>query len=180
MCGKYGDFLVMHRGIHMRQCSLGGGGSNPASRNVKILMTCKTCKISGERGKLPLKGVCHEIFDLYCFHDSIPFGSLISRLKHFRIIFKFHRDIQIFKKLHGVQLTSESIVPNFSGVMNTKSQKTPRCALLHWDNLPGVLCTAESNCTMLSQNQNLHLYLVVFKGTIRTKPFMGELIYHKR
>ena len=100
---------------------LGGGGSNPASRNVKILMTCKTCKISGERGKLPLKGVCHEIFDLYCFHDSIPFGSLISRLKHFRIIFKFHRDIQIFKKLHGVQLTSESIVPNFSGVMNTKS-----------------------------------------------------------
>ena len=32
-----------------------------------------------------LKGVCHEIFDLHFFHDSIQSRPLINRLKYFRI-----------------------------------------------------------------------------------------------
>ena len=40
-----------------------------------------------------LTGVCHEIFYIHFFHDSNPSGSLINRLKHFRICFRFRRDI---------------------------------------------------------------------------------------
>ena len=36
------------------------------------------------------------------FHDSNPSRPLINRLKNFRIRFRFHRDIWIFKKLRGV------------------------------------------------------------------------------
>ena len=61
------------------------------------------------RDMVPLKGVCHEIFNLY-FHDSTPSGPLINRLKYFRIRFRFRRDIQIFKKLSGVHHTAESSV----------------------------------------------------------------------
>ena len=38
-----------------------------------------------------LKGVCHEIFDFQFFSWS---GSLINRLKHFRIRIRFRRDIR--------------------------------------------------------------------------------------
>ena len=54
-----------------------------------------------------LKGVCDEIFDRYFFHDLNPSGSLISRLKYFRIL-EFHRDIKIFKKLCSVHPTAVS------------------------------------------------------------------------
>ena len=39
---------------------------------------------------------------------------------------------------------------------------------------------AETNCTPWSQNRNLHLSLVAFKGTIRRNPFRGEHIYHEK
>ena len=54
-----------------------------------------------------LKGVCDEIFDRYFFHDLNPSGSLINRLKYFRIL-EFHRDIKIFKKLCSVHPTAVS------------------------------------------------------------------------
>ena len=41
-----------------------------------------------------LKRVCHEIFDHQFFHDLNPFGSMINKLKYFRIWFRFCRDIQ--------------------------------------------------------------------------------------
>ena len=40
------------------------------------------------------------------FHDSNPSGPLINRLKYFRIVFLFRRDIRIFKKLLGVHPTA--------------------------------------------------------------------------
>ena len=40
-----------------------------------------------------LKGVCHEIFHIYFFHDSNPSGPLINRVKYFRIRCRFRRDI---------------------------------------------------------------------------------------
>ena len=41
-----------------------------------------------------LKGVCHEIFDLYFFDDSNLSGPLINRLVYFRIWFRFRQDIR--------------------------------------------------------------------------------------
>ena len=41
-----------------------------------------------------LKGQCHEIFDLYFFHESNPSGPLINRLKWFFLKFVFAK---IFK-----------------------------------------------------------------------------------
>ena len=38
---------------------------------------------------LPLKRVCHEIFDPYFFPDSNPSRPMINRLKYFRIRFRF-------------------------------------------------------------------------------------------
>ena len=69
-----------------------------------------------------LKGMCHNIFYLYFFHDSNPSGPLIKRLKHFRILFRIRRDIWIFKKLHGVHHTVDS-----DSTVCIKSQD-PRCA----------------------------------------------------
>ena len=42
----------------------------------------------------PLKGVCHEIFDLHFFHYSNPSRPLINRLNYFQIRFRFRRDIR--------------------------------------------------------------------------------------
>ena len=56
-----------------------------------------------------LKGSVSRDFYLYFFHDSNPSGSLINRLKLFRIIYRFPRDVQIFKKLCGVSHTTESV-----------------------------------------------------------------------
>ena len=42
-----------------------------------------------------LKGQCHEIFDLYFFHESNPSGPLINRLKWFCLKIRFRKDIRI-------------------------------------------------------------------------------------
>ena len=55
-----------------------------------------------------LKGQCHEIFDLHFFHDSNPPRPLINRLNYFRILFRFRRDLRIFKKLRSVHHPAES------------------------------------------------------------------------
>ena len=52
--------------------------------------------------------VCHDIFDIYFFHDSNPSGPLINSLKYLLFQFRFRRDIQIFKKLSGLHHTAES------------------------------------------------------------------------
>ena len=52
-----------------------------------------------------VKGVCHEIFYLTIFHDSNPSGPLINRLKYFRNMLRFRRDIRFFKKLRGLYHT---------------------------------------------------------------------------
>ena len=53
---------------------------------------------SFERVKLLLKHLkrqCHEIFDLYFFHESNPSGPLINRLKWFCLKIRIREDIQI-------------------------------------------------------------------------------------
>ena len=95
-----------------------------------------------------LKEVCHEIFYLYCFHDSNPSGPLINRLKYFHIIFLLRPNIQIFMKLHGVHPTAESIptvciIPQ-SRVFQILKKKNPPCAPHRRVNLRGVHPTAET------------------------------------
>ena len=55
-----------------------------------------------------------------------------------------------------------------------------RCASHQKVKLCSVHHTVKSNCTPRSQNQNLCVSLVAFKGTIRRYPFRCEHIYHKR
>ena len=69
-----------------------------------------------------LKGVCHKIFYLHFFHDSNTSRPLINRLKYFRILFGFRRDIRIFNH-HPAE--SGSTVGFIS-----RSQ-SPRCASHH-------------------------------------------------
>ena len=92
--------------------------------------------------------MCHEIFYLYCFHDSNPSGPLINRLKYFHIIFLLRTNIQIFMKLHGVHPTAESIptvciIPQ-SRVFQILKKKNPPCAPHRRVNLRGVHPTAET------------------------------------
>ena len=135
-----------------------------------------------------LKWVRLEIFDLEFFFrfEPIRAPALINRLKHFRILFQFRRDIRSQSCLCSVQHTA---APRWS----------PWCATYHWDHLRGVqhtveiisaVCitlqrwslrfathprdhlrgvehTAEINCTPHNQSRNLHLSMVAFKETIR-------------
>ena len=54
-----------------------------------------------------LKGVCHELFYLYIFMIRTHLVSWLNKITYFRIRFRFCRDIWIFKKLPGVNDTSE-------------------------------------------------------------------------
>ena len=49
-----------------------------------------------------LKRVCHKIIYLYFFMIRAHLGPLKNRLKHFRIIFRFLRDILFLKNLRSV------------------------------------------------------------------------------
>ena len=71
-------------------------------------------------------------------------------------------------KLH----TAESISP----VCITTKRETAHRRV----NLPSVYHNEETNCAPRSQNQNLCLSLVAFKGTVRRNPITGENIYHER
>ena len=63
------------------------------SSRTQIVLNCILASSrSASTFTWPLKGVCHEIFDLHFFHDSNPSRPLINRLKYFRI--RFRRDIQ--------------------------------------------------------------------------------------
>ena len=90
------------------------------------------------------------------------------------------RKTDIFESvwLRGVHPTAESnsemcITPRSQGLQI--SQKTPWCASYRRVRLCVVLPTAESKCTLRSQNQNLYECLGAFKGTIRRNP---EQFYH--
>ena len=50
---------------------------------------------------LQTKGSVSRDFQPPFFHDSKPSRLLINRLKYFRVRFRFHRDIRIFKKLRA-------------------------------------------------------------------------------
>ena len=65
--------------------------------------------------------MCHEIFDLHFFHDSIPSRPLINRLKYFRI--HIRQDIRRKKK---------------SAVCTILRSQAPRCALciIPWSQEP--------------------------------------------
>ena len=54
-----------------------------------------------------LKGVCHELFYLFIFMIRTHLVSWLNKITYFRIRFRFCRDIWIFKKLPGVNDTSE-------------------------------------------------------------------------
>ena len=55
-------------------------------------LTFIACPEDG-RWKMPLKGSVSWDFRPPFFHDSTPFGSLINRLRYFRIWFRFRQDI---------------------------------------------------------------------------------------
>ena len=95
-----------------------------------------------------LKGVCHEIFDLHFFHDSIPSRPLINRLKYFKIRFRFRQDIRILKKLSGVHPTAESD----SAVCIIPRSQTPQCASYRGVRLCSVHHTAESDPAQHCEN----------------------------
>ena len=50
-----------------------------------------------------LKRQCHEIFDLYFFHESNPSGPLINRLKWFCLKIRFREDIRIPSSKNSTQ-----------------------------------------------------------------------------
>ena len=49
------------------------------------------------RDTVPLKGQCHEIFDLRFFHQTLPLDPLSGSLEWFRFYFRIRRDIRIRK-----------------------------------------------------------------------------------
>jgi hypothetical protein len=49
-----------------------------------------------------LKGQCHEVFDLWFFHQTIPPGALIHGLKHFCIWLRIREVIRQSRCLSGV------------------------------------------------------------------------------
>ena len=113
---------------------------HPQTHNIQLP---PLCKIFGTVFWGYLKGVCHEMFDLHFFHDSNPSRPLINRLKYFRLLFQFQRDIRIKKKetpqcashcgvrLCGVHHTAESssaVCITLQSQVMKSSQKTQRCA----------------------------------------------------
>jgi hypothetical protein len=54
---------------------------------------------------VPLKGQCHEIFDLCLFSSSIPSGPLINRLTHFCIWLRIREVIRQSQCTSGVNDT---------------------------------------------------------------------------
>ena len=62
-----------------------------------------------ETGHLKFKGSVSRDFRPSFFHDSNLSGSLMNRLKFFRIRFQFCRDIRSQRDLRGVQHTAEII-----------------------------------------------------------------------
>ena len=65
------------------------------------------------------KGCVSRDFWALFFHDLNPSGPLTNRLNHFRIFFRFRRDIQIFKKRRGVYHTAVKLL----GVHHTAESK---------------------------------------------------------
>ena len=51
---------------------------------------------------IPLKGQCHEIFDLRFFHQTILLDPLSGSLEGFRFYFRIRRDIQMRKLISVV------------------------------------------------------------------------------
>ena len=83
-----------------------------------------------------LKGVCHEIFDPYFFHDSNPSGPLINSLKYFRI--RFRNDLRCVQ--HTAKIISVLCITPWRWFLYTETQ---RCATHHREDFRGVQHTAE-------------------------------------
>ena len=113
------------------------------------------------------------------YYDSNPSRPLINRLKYFRTRFRFHQDIQIFKKLRSVHPTVESS----SVVCIPPLSQAPSCASHHGvkkskflKKLCGVQHTAKSNCTLRSQNWNICESLVKKKKKKRFEEILFDLL----
>ncbi len=59
------------------------------------------------RETVPLKGQCHEIFDLRFFHQTILLDPLSGSLEGFRFYFRIRRDIRIRKLIRVVGYNAE-------------------------------------------------------------------------
>ena len=88
---------------------------------------------------------------------------------------------------HRVKLLS--LIPTAESSDHFFSQKTSWCDTAESDSTVCILPQSQAprcalhrrvKLTPPSQNQNLCMSLVAFKGTIRRNPFMGEHIYHER
>ena len=93
------------------------------------------------RNTLPLKGVCHEIFDLQFFSWFEPIWAPDKQAKVFSNGVLISPRIQIFKKLCGVHPSAESS----SAVCNTPLSQAPRCATQSGVRLRGVQHSEESD-----------------------------------
>ena len=109
---------------------------HPQTHNIQLP---PLCKIFGTVFWGYLKGVCHEMFDLHFFHDSNPSRPLINRLKYFRLLLQFQRDIRIKKKKN-------------SAVCIPLRSQTRRCASYRGVKLRGVHHTTESSDEKFSKN----------------------------
>ena len=92
--------------------------------------------------------MCNEIFDLYFFHDSNPSGSLINRVKYYRIRFQFRRDIrsQSSKKVFSFMIdvfTPKRISPDCTFKSNQRLSKISILTQRYAAWLLGVMRTAE-------------------------------------
>ena len=109
---------------------------------------------------LLLKGsVSRDVLPLF-FHDSNPYGSMITRLKYFRIIFWFRQDIPIFKELHSVHHTVESS----SAVCIVPWSQAPRCASHR-----GVKIKKKSGLGLLVKGQSGEIPLGVNSSIVKEK-----------
>ena len=101
--------------------------------------------------------VSRDFRPLFVFYDLNPSGPLINRIKYFWIRFRFHWDIQIFKKLLSVHHTAESS----SAVCIIPRSQAPRCA-----SYPGVRLRSVHHIT--------ESWKKVYKKTSQSASYQGS------
>jgi hypothetical protein len=87
-----------------------------------------------------LKGQCHEIFNLWFFHQSTPPRALTHRLKPFCIWLRIRQENRHYSSFLGVNDTVETI----SAVSMTPLKPFHRCQWHRWNRFSGVIDTAET------------------------------------
>ena len=81
----------------------------------------------------------------------------------------------------GISVMCITLFESISTVCIALQSQSPPYSSHHGAYLHGVPHTAESNCTLQSQNRTFRLSLVAIQGLIwKRKPFRGEHIYQER